>query len=418
MKMDKCCGGDFSIRSPPLCSMGPSCGGGDSDGEVAAKQIQSPPFRSMGPSCCGSDGGGDGEVATKRAKLSSDASAGAGSEDRLSALPDDILVLIVRYLGTRAATRTSVLSHRWRRVWALLPALHFGYAEDPRQIGPALEAHEAALLVLSVLTRDADPDSVSAWLPVAARRLSGSLLFHNTEPERNAQEGDDEEAAQRGAFELPCLERATEVLLHLDFLGLAVPPAGVFARLTELWLDRVRLYGPGDLGDAVSWPRCPCLQKLTVRDARGLDNLAIHSDSLRQVVLTDLQGLRQLNIVAPALEELQVAHCFFYSRSQPVASITAPQLATLAWMEPYDPSSVHLGEMKLLRLLRPFFFIVYGPHSFPYNQSCLSLLRRFRVIECLTLGLAYPWVSPVPLLHEFSVRTCFPCLCTDLKTKA
>jgi hypothetical protein len=259
---------------------------------------------------------------------------------------------------------------------------------------------------------------VSAWLPVAARRLSGRLFFHNLERERNAQEGDDEEAAQRGAFELPCLERATEVSLHLGFLGLAVPPAGVFARLTELCLDRVRLYGPGDLGDAVSWPRCPCLQKLTVRDAWGLDNLAIHSDSLQQVELTDLQGLQQLNIVALALEELKVTRCFFYNRSQPVASITAPQLATLVWMDLYDPSSVHLGEMKRLRLLRPFFFIVYGPDSFPYNQSCLSLLRHFKVIECLILALAYVWVSPVPLLHEFSVCTCFPCLCTDLKAKA
>jgi hypothetical protein len=197
-----------------------------------------------------------------------------------------------------------------------------------------------------------------------------------------------------------------------------VPPAGVFARLTELCLDRVQLYGPGDLGDMVSWPRCPCLQKLTVRDTRGLDNLAIHSDSLQQVELIDLQGLQQLNIVAPALEELKFTHCFFYNRSQPVASITAPQLATLAWMDPYDPSSVYLGKMKRLRLLWPSFFFVYGPDSFPYNQSCLSLLWRFKVIECLMLALAYPLVSPVPLLHEFSVRMCFPCLCSDLKTKA
>jgi hypothetical protein len=231
--------------------------------------------------------------------------------------------------------------------------------------------------------------------------------------ERSAEEGDEE-----GAFELPCLERATEVSLDLGFLGLTVPPAGVFSRLTEFFLAGVRLHCPGLLGDAVSWPRCPCLQKLTVRDARGLDNLAIHSNSLRQVELADLQGLRQLNIVAPALEELKVARCFFGNRSQPVASITAPQLATLQWTDPYDPSSVHLGEMKHLRLLRPFFFSVYVPDSFPYNQSCLSLLRRFKVIECLILALVYMWVSSVPLLHEFSVPVCFPCLCADLKTKA
>jgi len=366
----------------------------------------------------GGGGGGGGESAAKRARLSSgDAdSAAATGEDRLSALPEDVLVCILLHLTTSAAARTSVLSRHWRRIWALLPVLCFRYPPDPRQIGRALEAHEAALLRLYVCTQDADPDSMSAWLPVAARRLSGGLLFHNVVVrERGAQEGDEEEAAQSGAFELPCLERATEVLLHLGFLGLAVPPAGVFARLTRLCLVRVRLYGPGDLGDAVSWPRCPCLQKLTVSDARGLDNLAIHSDSLWQVELIDLRGLQQLNIVAPALKELKVKHCFFYSPSKPVASITAPQLATLRWMDPYDPSSVHLGEMSHLRLLRPFFFVVYGNDSYAHNQSCLSLLRPFKVIKHLILTLAYLWVSPLPHLHEFSVCACFLCLCTDLK---
>ncbi|RLN35100.1 putative F-box/LRR-repeat protein [Panicum miliaceum] len=51
----------------------------------------------------------------------------------------------------------------------------------------------------------------------------------------------------------------------LGFHGLAMPPAGVFARLTSIYLSRVRFHGPCALGDAVSSPRCPCLQKLTVR---------------------------------------------------------------------------------------------------------------------------------------------------------
>jgi hypothetical protein len=158
------------------------------------------------------------------------------------------------------------------------------------------------------------------------------------------------------------------------------------------------------------------LQKLTVRDARGLDNLAINSDSLRQVALSDLRGLRQLTIVAPALEDFNITHSFFHNQSQPVASISAPQLATLEWMDPYDPSSVHLGEMEHLQLLRPFFFLVYGHEGWTHNQSCLSLLRRFKFIERLILTLTYLRVSPLPLLCKFSVCACFPCLGTDMKT--
>jgi hypothetical protein len=95
---------------------------------------------------------------------------------------------------------------------------------------------------------------------------------------RNAEE--EEEAAQGGAFEFPCFEKATSISLILGFHGLAMPPTGVFARLTGIYLSRVRFHGPCALGDAVSSPRCPCLQKLTVSDSRGLGDLTINSDSL------------------------------------------------------------------------------------------------------------------------------------------
>nr|TKW30182.1 hypothetical protein SEVIR_2G018400v2 [Setaria viridis] len=149
-------------------------------------------------------------------------SAAAG-EDRLSALPNDILVLILLRLGTAAAAgRTSVLSHRWRRLWALLPVLRFPVASLPRLISSALAARDAALRHLR---------SVAAWLPVAARCLSGDLLYRNVALLPGG--GEEDGAGERGAFELPCYENATLISFYLGFLGLAVPPAGVFARLTE-----------------------------------------------------------------------------------------------------------------------------------------------------------------------------------------
>ncbi|XP_047064530.1 putative F-box/FBD/LRR-repeat protein At4g03220 [Lolium rigidum] len=331
----------------------------------------------------------EGDTAAEHAELS----AGGGcSEDCLSALPDDVLLHILRVLGsTTTAARTSVLSRRWRRLWALLPDLYFVLGANPDSLRGALAALEAISddeapplrkLYFFVFSEHASPDSLATWLPIAARRLTG--LLHVIILSDAGEDG-------RGAFELPCFERATEMKLLLGFLSLTLPPSGVFARLTDLYLEKLHLHGPCGIGDAVSSPRCPSLQRLQVVNAQGLGNFAIHSESLLKIRLEKSCGLQQLTIVAPALKELIVLYCFAHDSdpSQPVADIAAPQLVSLHWSDAYHPSSVQFSEMAQLKLLGATFFLVDEADGYEHNRDCVRLLRHFQDVSTLTLELAY-----------------------------
>jgi hypothetical protein len=223
------------------------------------------------------------------------------------------------------------------------------------------------------------------------------LVLLNFASEVRGTEDEEAEASQSGTFELPCFQKATSIMLVLRFLGLSVPPAGVFARLTDLALSYVRFHGPGDFGDAVSSPRCPCLQSLTIGYVQGLDSITIDSKSLQLLKLDSVHGVRQVTVVAPTLKDFTLWQSFIYDQNQPVVNISAPQLKSLLWKDAYDPSSVHLGSMECLQTLCTF-FSVYGLHGTTRNHACLMLLPRFKAIEYLDLSLSYPTVSSIQLL--------------------
>ncbi|KAF8686857.1 hypothetical protein HU200_043361 [Digitaria exilis] len=331
---------------------------------------------------------------------------GGGGQDRLSALPDDVLVLILLRLDTTTAGRTSILSHRWRRIWALLPELRFPADADLRLVASALAAHEAPISYLDVRSLDAVPESVEACLALAAGRLSGSLVFQNrVSPGGNAGGGGDGGTL---GFDLTCLHNATAVSLDLGLLGLAVLTTGVFARLTELSLERVRFRSWWELGDAVSSPRCPCLQKLSVIYAHGLANLAIHSESLLQLKLKDLYGLQQLTIVAQVLNELDLGHCFGADGGV-VAHISTPQLVSLFWVDLHDSTSVQLGNWPRLQNLTSF-FLVYAPHDSLLNHSFLRLLKQFQFIKSLHIRLVYLEQNIGNLHYALEDLTKLPCI--------
>uniref|UniRef100_A0A0D9WWY3 F-box domain-containing protein n=1 Tax=Leersia perrieri TaxID=77586 RepID=A0A0D9WWY3_9ORYZ len=332
---------------------------------------------------------------------------GAGEkEDLFNALPDDALRLIlIRLPSTAAAARTRLVSRRWRDLWNTLPELRFPGVTDLARVSAALRLNAVPVLHhLRIDTSDRARHEIAAVLELAAPRLTGKLCFDITMPEnqiQGAEEGDleeeddddddeEEEEEEGNALEIPCFEKATEITMSLSDLAIRLRPAGVFANLTALRLSNFRLHNQNqrDLGDAVSSEGCPALQEVVLCKTEGFSKLAIRSESLLRVELTLLEGLQQLTIRAPLLRKLFSA-CRMMT---PTADISAPSLETLAWIDSYDQSSVHFGDMPHLQSITSPVILVYGQPNFPIIQhrGIGAFLKNFKAVPCLDLFAYYP----------------------------
>ncbi|XP_048557401.1 uncharacterized protein LOC125538148 [Triticum urartu] len=92
-----------------------------------------------------------------------------GGEDRISALPDDLLLLILRRVDTRTALGTASLSRRWSRLPAELPALDFSVFD-------VLPERYCSWLRLHLRIDDATDESVLANLMRYERRAMRALI--------------------------------------------------------------------------------------------------------------------------------------------------------------------------------------------------------------------------------------------------
>ncbi|KAE8792026.1 hypothetical protein D1007_33449 [Hordeum vulgare] len=313
---------------------------------------------------------------------------GGGGSDFLSRLPDHLLVDILHRLCTKEAVATTVLSRRWRAVWAGLPHLNFDDV-DPSAPARALASYQdlAAFEIqrLAVSPNQVDAQETSAWLALAAPLLSGPLDLKisralSKEALDNLLMGGGD--GDQEAVEFPCFERATEVRLDLAFLAPALPPVGVFHALRSMFLHNFRCQGQIILSAMM----LPSLQHLTMNRGRCL-NVLINSEFLISVHLSYLMLLQQLAIVAPGLQQLEVVHCF-YDAPIPVANIDAERLQVLSWEVPYDAEFVHLGEMPCLWRLRAPPISMFRWQAIQMAQICARFLKRFAAVNHLELQMS------------------------------
>ncbi|TVU34393.1 hypothetical protein EJB05_16225, partial [Eragrostis curvula] len=250
------------------------------------------------------------------ALLSADFSSSGvgGTEDRISALPDEILRGIISLLPAKDAARTAVLSSRWRSLWRSAPLalvdshLLPGSAGDPGSLSPDAQSNIIAAAVTRVLEAHPGPfRSVElSWVFMDDHRSEFVRWVHLL--------------AVKGVEELVLVNRSWPFDLLLPsaifslasvrrlYLGVwafpdttALPRGAAFPYLLELGLGYVDMKDK-DLDFILA--RSPVLESLVFYSTQMQVNLRLGSSSLRcvQVCMCYVHGIAVVD--APCLERL------------------------------------------------------------------------------------------------------------------
>ncbi|CAD6267572.1 unnamed protein product [Miscanthus lutarioriparius] len=197
------------------------------------------------------------------------------SEDRISGLPEDLLLEVLARLRSPAgAARAGAVCRAWRGLWTDLPELWF-YSAQPLHVESTLARitrPSLDLLDINLWADWADDEDwnwqVSLLLHGAARVLPDKLIITvSWVPLTNY------------AVDLPCFERTS--YLSLDLMGslpITLPQYGEFTALKSLYLNSCCI----DLGSLL--PLCPCLRILNIGNLI-VDTVIVHSPSLEEFVL-------------------------------------------------------------------------------------------------------------------------------------
>ncbi|KAL6603629.1 hypothetical protein ACP70R_043990 [Stipagrostis hirtigluma subsp. patula] len=353
----------------------------------------------------------------KRARLAPSADA-----DLISALGDDVLV---RFLGlaadARDAVRTGALSRRWRGLWTRVPALRFASppateadsaaalhryvsAVDRALSLRAQSGHAVESLAISFTAPCSLPGLVEERLvPAWTRAAQGWIRYAvqqgvksfavelHAPPEAAVIRQVDFNVYKRPAVafdELPSPARLETMRLALGGARLRLPATVVFASLTDLSLERIKVaVGSGHLlARLVSPASCPNLRKLRLRMVRFLDSigeLLLEADALLELWLENVSYLRCLELRAPSLRVFHMEKC-----EHEALIISAPRLEELEFFQEWCPLQLVVNEgLTCVRTLKLQLWSHGAPIHKTDNDICTLLLKHCSTVKCLHVTL-------------------------------
>ncbi|XP_057772078.1 putative F-box protein At1g49610 [Salvia miltiorrhiza] len=225
------------------------------------------------------------------------------SYDRLSELPDSLLLLILSFLfSTRFAVRTTILSKRWKDLWTTVPCLHFD-DENPEFIYGVIAQWRGAKIQRFYLSLS---DEVP--LPPTSSDIESWLLF--------AAEKQVEELHVYLGFDMPSccppqslFSCSSITTLHLEDCSFKIEGSvqlnqlvtlSVFYILDSSWVEAINKILSGT----------PRLENMSLTAVATDGNFNILSSSLKTLIIEDAKIKGVLTIWAPNLLTLEIRKSF------------------------------------------------------------------------------------------------------------
>ncbi|KAL7096485.1 hypothetical protein ACP275_10G082700 [Erythranthe tilingii] len=290
-------------------------------------------------------------------------------DDRISRLPDDILVDILSLLPPDKAARTSVLSSRWVNLWKHTPSLHFNGSLK-------MEQPKCVKMITFPLDRSDSTNLLTRWLEFAFSRQVEILefdfhIYHDCFPQCHFPE----------VYIAPRSSTLSEFksLKSLSFKGANVSGRAIefllrnCPRLEQLIVSRSR-----DKTSKIEvCGSSLVLKHLEIAYCSDLESLKISAPSLTSLRITSLKGVLLENV--PMLVDVSV-NCDYYSPNSikqlfSVTSRCISQLETLKlgmmWF-PARKGNNELGTFPQMPKLKKL-FIEYGP----FDEATVTTLAYF-----------------------------------------
>lgn len=287
-------------------------------------------------------------------------------EDRISQLPDEILITILSLLPFVEAASTNVLSKRWKYLWTYAKCLCFDVpkksiamrnnktlvvVERPKFISwvnRVLQLHQSSNITEFKVSFDLDRNSscdIDKWLSFAigkrVQRLEVDLKSHSIfYPSQSARYtfSDKVYSLIKSPFGLSCIKSLTQ--LSLKYVN-------VTGELVEHFLSN-----------------CPFLERLCVLGSGILVNLKVSGHSL-------------------CLKFLEISYCFNFTS----VDIYAPNLAS------FICTGIRQTTLVLVRHAPSLLDVTVGACGCSISYAVSPVSSYFSQLESLTLCMSLSWVK-------------------------